>query len=104
MFKTTLIKSIRKPEHPSMAFYLCYQMKKLTGIGIFLLLCAFAVSTFSSCHRHEGASNKYREAKVRPSERQAREDKKINKRGNKNYKKQMRRNRKFLFGRSKAPE
>lgn len=67
------------------------------------LFCVFALSAVSACHKDKGAFNKYREMKVRPSEQQAREAKKINKRGNKNYKKQMRRNRKYLFGRSVAP-
>jgi len=67
---------------------------------IFLLLAA--ISTAPSC-KTEAGHNKYHEAKVRPSQQEARENKRILDRGNKAYKKQMRSNRKHLFGRATAP-
>lgn len=56
-----------------------------------------------SC-RSRGAHNEYRDAKVRVSEREMAKDKKIMRKGNRNYAKQMRRNRKHLFGRAVAPK
>jgi hypothetical protein len=67
-----------------------------------LLLCVLALFT-CSC-KSKGPHNEYRDAKVRVSERQLKQDKKVLRKGNKAYKKQMRRNRKFLFGRAKAPK
>ncbi len=68
-----------------------------TIILFFLLLFVF------SC-KPKGAHNPYLDAKVRLSEREMKKNKKHLKKGNKAYKKQMRKNRKFLFGRSKAPK
>lgn len=70
--------------------------------SLLLALCFLMTSTLNSCKTKSG-HNKYREAKVRPSERQMREDKKTLKRSNKNYKKQLKTNRKRLFGRKTAP-
>jgi hypothetical protein len=67
-----------------------------------IILFTGALILFHSCKTQTG-HNKYREAKIRPSERQIAQDKKILKKGNKAYKKQMRSNRKHLFGRSVAP-
>jgi len=58
---------------------------------------------FTSC-KSRGAHNVYRDAKVRVSEREIAKNKKVIKKGNKAYKKQMRKNRKHLFGRSVAPK
>jgi hypothetical protein len=71
--------------------------RTITFFFLFLLITAA-----SSCRTKPG-HNKYREAKVRPSERQLKADKKHNKRMEKAYKKQMQTNRKKLFGRKKAP-
>ncbi len=67
-----------------------------------LLAFVFTISGMESC-KSKGAYNKYRSAKVRPSEKQTRADKKIIAQGNKNYKKQLRTNRKHLFGRKTDP-
>lgn len=66
----------------------------LLKIGCIVLLLALF-----SCKPKAG-HNRYREAKVRPSEKQLREDKKQIKRGSKAYRKQLRSNRKHLFGRA----
>lgn len=70
----------------------------------FTLLLAFVFTTagMHSC-KSKGAYNKYRNAKVRPSEKQMRADKKAIARGNRNYKKQMLTNRKRLFGSKRDP-
>jgi hypothetical protein len=57
----------------------------------------------SSC-RPRGAHNEYLDAKTRVSEREMKKDKKHIKKGNKAYAKQLRRNRKFLFGKARAPK
>ena len=77
-------------------------MLKIFKIVFLLLAFVFSTSAFYSCKTKSG-HNKYREAKVRPSERQTRADKKVIARSNKNYKKQMRSNRKRLFGRKTDP-
>jgi hypothetical protein len=70
---------------------------------ISLLFLCLALSTTYSC-KSKGAYNKYRTAKVRPSEKQMRADKKAIARGNRNYKKQMLTNRKRVLGSKKAPK
>jgi hypothetical protein len=77
-------------------------MTKSTHLIISILTCAFLICTMGACRPRAG-HNLYRE-KVKPSELQMREDKKIMKRSQKNYKKQLRANRKRLFGRSTDPE
>lgn len=76
----------------------------LKTLKIFFLLLAFVFTTsiIQSC-KSKGAYNEFRHAKVRPSEKQMRADKKIMARSDKNYKKQLRSNRKHLFGRRTDP-
>jgi hypothetical protein len=62
----------------------------------FAILCITAL-TVVSC-RPKSGHNIYREAKIRPSERQLKADKRHNKEMDKAYKKQMRHNRKKLYG------
>jgi hypothetical protein len=69
------------------------QFTRKISFFLFSLLLTIA----SACHPKSG-HNQYREAKVRPSERQMKADKKHNKEMEKAYKKQMRKNRKKLFG------
>ncbi len=71
---------------------------------LFFLVFAFVftASTTESC-KSKGAYNEFRNAKVRPSERQTRADKKVIARGDKNYKKQLLKNRKKLFGSKRDP-
>lgn len=76
-------------------------MLKTLKIISLLFLCLVLSPTFS-CKTRSG-HNKYREAKVRPSEKQMRADKKAIARGNKNYKKQLLTNRKRLFGSKRDP-
>ncbi len=73
-------------------------MLKILNIFPFLLAFVFTIGSMQSC-KSKGAYNKYRHAKVRPSEKQIRADKKIMARSDKNYKKQLKTNRKKLFGR-----
>lgn len=76
-------------------------LKTLKTISL-LLLC-LVLSTTYSCRTKSG-HNKYREAKVRPSEKQMRADKRAIAKGNKNYKKQLLTNRKRLFGSKRDPK
>jgi hypothetical protein len=69
----------------------------------FLLLLSLVATLMISC-KSRGAHNEYRDAKVRVSEREMAKDKKHIRKGNKAYKKQMRKNRKHLFGRARAPK
>ena len=57
---------------------------------LFTILClTVAACTFSSCHHRGLTGNPYIDAKEKPSQKQAKEDKKIVSRGNKAYKKQI---------------
>ncbi|MCW3102066.1 MAG: hypothetical protein JWO09_506 [Bacteroidetes bacterium] len=69
----------------------------------FIFLFSVSALLLHSC-KSRGPHNEYREAKVRVSEREMAKDKKIIRKGNKAYKKQMRRNRKHLFGKARAPK
>ena len=62
----------------------------------------FLVFILSSC-RSKGAYNPYVEDKVKRDKREVKENKRIVAKGNKAYKKQLRSNRKHLFGRKTAP-
>ena len=77
-------------------------MLKNLKIASLLLAFVFATSSIESC-KSKGAYNEFRHAKVRPSEQQARRDKKVLAKSNKNYKKQMGKNRKKLFGSKRDP-
>ncbi|MDF2436572.1 MAG: hypothetical protein K0Q95_948 [Bacteroidota bacterium] len=63
-----------------------------------------ALIFLSPACKSRAGHNEYLEAKHRVSEIEMKKNKKILKKGSKAYKKQMRHNRKFLFGRSKAPK
>ena len=76
-------------------------MSKALKIISLLFLCLLLSTTFS-CKTKSG-HNKYREAKVRPSEKQMRADKKAIARGNRNYKKNLLSNRKRVFGKKRDP-
>jgi hypothetical protein len=78
-------------------------MTRLLNIFFSILFSTAAMLPFQSC-RPQGPHNQYREAKVRVSEREMRKNKKVIAKGGKEYKKQMRHNRKHLFGRSVAPK
>ncbi len=77
-------------------------MSKVFKAISFLFLCLL-LSTSYSCKTKSG-HNKYREAKVRPSEKQMRTDKRAIAKGNKNYKKNLLTNRKRLFGSKRDPK
>ena len=71
--------------------------------------CIFIFSLFiscllTSCISKHTANNEYRDSKVRVSERQLAQDKKVMRKAKKSYQKQMRKNRKLLFGRARAPK
>lgn len=75
--------------------------KKTIAILFFFL---FVGAITSSCRRDKGASNPYLHMKKKPVEKMKEADNKIIKRGNKAYKKQLQSNRKYLFGRKRAPK
>jgi hypothetical protein len=76
-------------------------MRKVIHLLLITVSVLLAI-TLNACKSQAG-HNKYREAKVRPSERQLNSTKKQLKRGEKNYKKQMRSSRKKLYGRRTDP-
>lgn len=78
-------------------------MLKTLKTAFLLLAFVFATSSIESC-KSKGAYNEFRNAKVTPSQRQARTDKKVIAKSNKNYKKQMGKNRKKLFGNKRDPK
>ncbi|MFL5763116.1 MAG: hypothetical protein ACJ77K_04180 [Bacteroidia bacterium] len=67
------------------------------------ILFSVVITAACSCHPKAG-HNVYREAKVRPSERQLKADKKHNASADKAYKKQMLKNRKKVLGAKHAPK
>ncbi len=78
-------------------------MLKTLKISFQVLAFVFIVGSTESC-KSKGAYNKYRSAKVRPSEKQMRDNKKIIAKSNKNYKKNLLSNRKRLFGNKRDPQ
>ncbi|MGQ0826909.1 MAG: hypothetical protein ACT4ON_00800 [Bacteroidota bacterium] len=72
-------------------------------ITLITLTCAFVLSTMTSC-RKKGPYNPYLHTKTKPSEQQAKEKKRILRKGNRAYKKQLGDNRKQIFGRRKPPK
>ena len=81
-------------------FVLMQRSLKITAV---LFAFLFILGGMVSC-KSKGAYNKYRSAKVRPSEKQMRADKKIIAKSNKNYKKNLLSNRKRLFGNKRDPK
>lgn len=77
-------------------------MSKALKIISLIFLCLLLSTTYS-CKTKSG-HNKYREARVRPSEKQMRADKKAIAKGNRNYKKNLLSNRKRLFGNKRDPK
>lgn len=66
-------------------------MKRFSSL---LLLASFAL--LASCKGNDGATNEYRNAKHHPSEQIAAEHKKAGKKAQKDFKKQLKRNKKHL--------
>ena len=75
-------------------------MIRLFRIFVFLLICAL---TISSCRPKAGV-NAYQHMKVKPSQQEARDNKRVVRRQAKMYRKQMLTNRKHLFGRKRDPQ
>jgi hypothetical protein len=71
--------------------------------ALILFTSAFIFISLPSC-KSAYAHNEYRDAKVRVSEREMAKDKKVMKKAKKTYAKQMRKNRKHLFGKARAPK
>lgn len=69
-------------------------------IGIFLI-SIFIAQGLGSC-RSKGPYNPYLKMKTKPSEKQAKENKKVIKKGNRAYRKKEESSRKHLFGRKHA--
>lgn len=74
-------------------------MIRLFKISVFLLALSFV---FNSCKPKAG-TNAYLHMKVKPSQQEQRDNKRVIKRQERMYKKQMLSNRKHLFGRKRAP-
>jgi hypothetical protein len=76
-------------------------MNRFSKAILIFLICTSPAILLDSC-RVKGPHNKYRDAKVRVSEREIAQNKKILKKGDRAYKKQERRNRRYLYGKGKA--
>ena len=61
-----------------------------------LIVFLFPAVLLAACHHEHLVSNKYKDAKVHPSETLAKEDKKADKDAKKTFKKQMKRNQKTI--------
>lgn len=68
------------------------------------VIVVLILSTMNSCHKKSGPYNPYLHMKTKPSQEQLKQDKKIQKRGNKAYKRQLGDSRKRIFGRRKPPK
>lgn len=81
--------------------YLCfmYRFFKVTFIAFMFI---FIVSILDSC-RSKGPYNPYLKMKTKPNKMQMDADKKVIKKGNRAYKRQLGNNRYHLFGRRKPP-
>jgi hypothetical protein len=75
-------------------------MIRLLKISVFLFLISF---TAISC-RPKAGTNAYQHMKMKPSQQEAKMNKRTVRRQEKMYKKQMLSNRKHLFGRKRAPK
>ena len=82
----------------SFIFVCMLRFNKVLFVAIFVL----TITLGGSC-RSKGPYNPYLKMKDKPSEIQMKGDKKVIKKGNRRYKRQMGNNRKKLFGRRKAP-
>jgi len=94
-----LVSRFSSLKHDYLRFLMARTFRKilitLTSICILIAM--------DSC-RHKGPYNPYLHMKTKPSEQQAKEKKRILKRGNRAYKKQLGDNRKQIFGRRKPPK
>lgn len=68
-----------------------------------ILVVVISSLVLGSC-RSKGPHNSYLKMKTKPSEQLQRENKKVIKKGNKQFKRQEGKNRKHLFGRKKPPK
>jgi hypothetical protein len=74
-------------------------IRQLQNIFI-VIVSVFFCLIHPSCKSHKAGHNEYFESKTRVSEREMKKNKKIIAKQNRTYKKQLRHNRKYLFGRS----
>ncbi len=70
---------------------------------ILVIILAFVFTTTMDSCKSRGPYNPYLKMKTSPGELQLKGDKRVTKKGNRAYKRQLGRNRKHLFGRRKAP-
>lgn len=75
----------------------------LKKISIIVFVLIVSVLPYS-CRKSKGPYNPYLKMKTKPSEVMRKEDKRIIKKGNKTYERQLGKNRKKLFGRKKPPK
>lgn len=68
-----------------------------------IVIVVFVFASILQACRSKGPYNPYLKMKTKPSEIQIKEDKKIIKKGNRKYERQMGNNRRRLFGMRKAP-
>ena len=78
-------------------------MMRFSKIILLILSANFFIVAFPSCKPKAG-TNAYLHMKTKPSAKQQNQNKRIIKRQEKMYKKQIRTNRKRLFGRKTAPK
>jgi hypothetical protein len=78
-------------------------MMRWFRITIIALLAVFLLSTIVSCRRSHRPYNPYLHMKTKPSEEQAKQNKRAMRKGKRAYKDQLGDSRKRLFGRRKPP-
>jgi hypothetical protein len=78
-------------------------MKKLQIILYYIFACVFILSTLNSCHS-KGPYNPYLDMKVKPHQQDTKDNKKAIRKANRAYRKQLRSNRKTVFGKKVAPK
>ncbi|MGZ4079589.1 MAG: hypothetical protein ACXVDT_08140 [Bacteroidia bacterium] len=78
-------------------------MIRLCRIQNIIVISLFVISILSAC-RPKAGTNAYLHMKVKPSQQEQRTNKKVIRRQEKMYRKQMLSNRKHLFGSKRDPE
>lgn len=77
-------------------------MSRFLKITFIAFAIVFIVSILDSC-KNKGPYNPYLKMKTKPNKAQIDADKKVIKKGNRAYKRQLGNNRRHLFGRRKPP-
>lgn len=80
-----------------------FALEMMRFFKILSLIAVVLILALGAC-KSKGPHNPYLKMKTKPSEQLQRENKKVIKKGNRQFKRQEGKNRKHLFGRKKPPK